>query len=113
HARRMARHVAHAAGQLLTATTIAAATALLLFSHSPSASANAIPSANTSGAIEAVLPISNEVAAVVVDPVDAVNDYIDVLTKGRYMTLVSQWEGSKSSDAKAWKARKTVKKLRR
>ena len=67
----------------------------------------------TNGDIEAVLPISDEVAAIVVDPVEAVIAHIDTTTNGRYVELVDLWETTKATSAPAWNARKTVKRLRK
>lgn len=64
------------------------------------------------GHIDAVLPISDRIAAVVVDPVDVVSFYIDDLAGGQYLPSVAEWEATKKSSSPAWAAREVVRQLR-
>ena len=65
----------------------------------------------TSGAIEAVLPVSDQITAIVVDPVEAVIQYIDDRSGGRYKPAIAEWERTKDSSSPSWKSRKLVESL--
>lgn len=67
---------------------------------------------DTEGVIDAALPISNRIAAVVVDPVDAVIRHINAATDGRYLREVAEWEQSVDTDSKKWDVQKSVQELR-
>jgi endoglucanase len=64
------------------------------------------------GNISAALPISNRIAAVVVDPVDAVIRHINAATNGRYLRELAEWEQSVDEDKKKWNVQKSVQNLR-